>query len=416
MPKLELTDKACKRKPIPGQQLDLIDTLAKGLVLRISPGRDVRAWRFHYRWQGERKMLPLGHYPDTALVTARELAKDARIKLAAGIDPAAPARAAAVTVTDLINSYVRLHASTKRTASKIERRLRKNVEALIGDVKLAVLHRRDITRCLDAVQARGSMIESARVFQDASSMCRWATARGDLDRNPMEGMRLPAKSTPKERVLTPEEIKHVWARLPHEPMGESLANCLKLILATAQRPGEVSGIAMEELDLAAKLWVIPPERHKSAKEHVVPLSAFAVRLIEQQRAAVIAHAAQMEREPGPWLFPSYRRTRGASQTFGPLLSGGLSHAVQRRGEPSTTMGIPRWTAHDLRRSAATHMEEAGTNAFIVAHVLGHISVTKASVTSLHYAKHDYLTEKRAALDAWGKRLSTMVDERSRRNK
>jgi integrase len=243
-------------------------------------------------------------------------------------------------------------------------------------------------------------------------MCRWATARGDLDTNPMMAMKLPAKSAPRERVLTPDEIKHVWKAMADEPVGETVANCLRLILATAQRPGEVSGIAMSELDLDARVWTIPAERHKSLHQHVVPLSVMAVRLIRAQRAAVEAQAAAMDREPGPWLFPTYRRTRGAEQSFGPLLSGGLSHAVQRRGEEGMTMGIPHWTAHDLRRTAATMMEESGVNPFVVAHVLGHISVTKSSVTNRHYAHHTYEAEKRAALDGWGKRLSALVDGRS----
>lgn len=119
----------------PGERVDFVDTLVQGLVLRI--GRSRRAWRFHYRHQGERKLLALGFYPEVGLAGARELAKDARIKLAAGIDPAAPARAAAVTVKDLIDSYIRLHASTKRTASKIERRLRKNVEAVSHSYSIA---------------------------------------------------------------------------------------------------------------------------------------------------------------------------------------------------------------------------------------------------------------------------------------
>jgi integrase len=82
---------------------------------------------------------------------------------------------------------------------------------------------------------------------------------------------------------------------------------------------------------------------------------------------------------------------------------------QRAGKDGIAiMGIAPWTPHDLRRSAATHMEQIGVSPFIVGHVLNHRSVTRATVTSRIYARYDYAKEKREALDLWADRLAGIL--------
>lgn len=409
MPVVELTDKHCRTKAKPGQQLELVDTMAKGLVLRISGGRDVRAWRFHYRYRGKRGWLGLGLYPEVTLSVAREKARAARGKLADDIDPAAPETEQRMTIAELVEAFVvRPINPAKRdrgkTRSKVARRLRKNVVPLIGELQVERLHKRDIIRCLDPINKRGSPIEARRVFEDLKSMCNWARKRGVLEQDLFLNIEEPAKSPEGTRVLSADEIAHIWHRLPHEPMIDASRNCLKLILITGQRPGECSGIHMDELSIADRLWTIPADRSKNGKVHVVPLSDLALELIKQQRTAVEAHAQTTDRPVSPYLFPVPRGGK-------PLASGGVSHAVQRRGkseDTQLTMGIRRWTAHSLRRTVATNLGELGVAPFTIAHVLGHISVTKASVTTRVYVKHEFLDEKRAALELWAERLRLII--------
>jgi integrase len=70
--------------------------------------------------------------------------------------------------------------------------------------------------------------------------------------------------------------------------------------------------------------------------------------------------------------------------------------------------VDPFTSHDLRRTAATRMEEIGISPFIVAHVLGHVSVTKASITSKVYARYGYEKEKRRAVEQWAAHLQGIV--------
>src|SRR5690242_3832160 len=152
-----------------------------------------------------------------SLAAARTRAREARGFVETGEDPrvALSAQATgAMTATALIESFFEKHARPNlRTAAEIERRLRKNVIPRIGYVRLAELHRRDINRAVDPIVRRGRLAEACRVFEDLRSM-RWAVARGDLDRNPMDGMKKPATPRTRTRVLSDDEIKALWNGLP----------------------------------------------------------------------------------------------------------------------------------------------------------------------------------------------------------
>jgi integrase len=135
----------------------------------------------------------------------------------------------------MVENYIARYATTKRSSKAIARRLRKNVSGVIGDVKLTDLHRRDITKCIDAVKDRGANIEANLVFGDIRSMVRWARGRGDLDENLVEGMRKPSEANVRDRVLTVEEIKTMWEELPDTDMSPGTRRVIRLCLVTGQR-------------------------------------------------------------------------------------------------------------------------------------------------------------------------------------
>jgi integrase len=78
------------------------------------------------------------------------------------------------------------------------------------------------------------------------------------------------------------------------------------------------------------------------------------------------------------------------------------------GNEAGTFVIPHWTAHDLRRSALTHMARLGVAPIVLAHVANHVSATQAGVTMSVYARYDYGREVRAALELWAERLQAIV--------
>ena len=311
----------------------------------------------------------------------------------------------AQTVRELVESYLTRKVTGKRSYDEIARRLRKNVSNVIGDVKLSALHRRDLTRAIDAIKDRGADTEANRVFEDMRAMIRWARGRGDIDENLVEGMSKPSPTVERDRALDPGEIKTVWHRLADADMREATRRVLRLCLVTGQRVGEVCGMTKTELDLDGRIWIIPRERAKNKQRHEVPLSDMAVELIQAQIADNADLASRKKREDPEFVFPG----PGARAAMtGAAVAKAVKREETNESGQVTILGVAPWTPHDLRRTAVSQMAALRISPFIIGHVVNHISVTKASVTTKVYDTYDYATEKREALKDWADRLSLIV--------
>jgi integrase len=136
------------------------------------------------------------------------------------------------------------------------------------------------------------------------------------------------------------------------------------------------------MDLGGRVWTI--SNTKNGRTHIVPLSDLAVQVIEQA-------AASSEVDSSGYLFPS----TGAK---GHLRPDSVNTALTR--DRNVVDIGNRWTPNDLRRTAATSMGRLGVNRFILSRVLNH---TDSSVDGI-YDRHDYLSQKRRALDLWAAEL------------
>jgi integrase len=360
---------------------DYFDSKMRGLQVRVAP-TGVKSWSviFTSPTDGKRARLSLGRYPSTSLARARRLAGEAHGQIERGIDPrAASGLATGMTVAMLAEAYLRKHVSTLRGSRELERRLRVDVLPVIGSVKLADLHRRDVHRFLDPIVERGAPVSARRVFDDFRAMVRWAVARGDMDSNPLSGARPPATSAPRERVLDDLEVGLLW-RAWSTVFSEPMALALKLALATGQRIGEVCGLTLSEIDFTKSAWTIPASRAKNKHAHVVPLSDLALALIEEAR------------------------TDGDDQLFKITAGRVAAILVERR----KLLPVKDWTSHDLRRTALTGMAKLGVDPLVLGHIANHRTTTRAGMTLAVYVRYDYGREKAAALDQWGERLAAIV--------
>jgi integrase len=404
MPRLSLTDRfVAGAKPPAGVRVDYFDEKTAGLALRVSPG-GWKSWTFHFTspGDGKRARITLGTYPATSLSGARTRATEARQHLEADRDPRtvfADEAAGAMTVAALVESYLAKHVRPNlRTAKETERRFNKNIVPEIGGVRLSDLHRRDINRVVDPILARGKPTEASHAFEDMRAMLRWALARGDIDRNPADGMKKPATAGARDRVLADDEVRTLWDDLPQAfAKSKSTQRIVKLCLVTVQRVGEVAGMDLAELDFKTKNWTLPGVRTKNGHAHVVPLTDLAISIIKE---------AAGDRTKGPVFWNA--------EGDGPLPPRAVAKTIAaaqrvRPGKDTARCPIAEWTAHDLRRTGVTGMARLGVAPIVLGHVVNHRSITKAGVTMSVYAHYDYASEKREALELWAERLSGLVN-------
>lgn len=378
-----------------------------GLGVRVSPkGR--KTWVYMYRFDGTARRMSLGTYPAVGLASAHVEHARAKELVARGIDPGAEklekkrAERDAETVNDLAEEYLDKWARPrKRSAGEDERILRKDVLPAWGKRKARDIRRRDVILLLDTIVERGAPIAANRTLGVVRRMFNFAVSRDILDATPVAMVKAPAKETPRDRVLSPEEIRIFWNDLDKAPISLGIVLALKLQLVTAQRKGEIIGAAQSEFDLdKEKIWTIPADRAKNEKTHRVPLSDLAVSLIR----AAQAHAGESE-----WLFPS---PRGFVPVAGQAVNQALNRALMPPNKrpaaaklaDKPAVRLSGVTPHDLRRTAASNIAALGINRLIISKILNHV---ETSVTAI-YDMYGYEQEKRHALDVWAAHLESIV--------
>ena len=362
-----------------------------GLGIRISTtGR--KSWIMMYRFGGKARRLTLGTYPGTSVAQAHQLHGKAKADLQRGIDPGTTKVQAnqdereAATVQALAHEYIERWAKPRKRSWKEDQRiLEKDVLPKWGRRKSKTITRRDVITLLDGIVDRGAPIQANRTFAAVRKMFNFAVSRDIVPVSPCAEIKMPAAENRKDRVLSAEEIHTLWTKLDSAHMNEGTRLVLKLQLTTAQRPGEVTGAAWDDINFATGWWTIPTSKAKNKLAHRVPLSALALEVLEQAQHLVADSA---------FVFPSPRGDK-------PMTEQALARAVARNLE---VFGIEPFTPHDLRRTAASHMTSMGIFRLVVSKILNHAD---GGVTAV-YDRHSYDQEKRTALEAWAKRLQEIV--------
>lgn len=433
-----LTDAAVKAfKVKPGQvQSDLWDGRLTGLHLRASAG-GTRTWYLRYRTpDGRNPRFALGRYPTVMLADAREAADRFLKQVARGIDPAmvrrqarhAPAGAVR-TFDDLADRYETACADGSWTPKNKKKRdsvlaeekriLAKNVRPIVGKDPFDGITRAQVKALLRDLQKptkarpRPLGAQTNRTHAVIRQVFAFAISEELVQVNPAVGINLIAKEAPRERIWSDAELRLLWGGLNDPAMvlddgkaasvGEGVCIALKLAMILGQRRGEIIGMARSELDLAARTWLIPKDRMKGARPHMVPLPAEAVALIE--RAMMIADRDRDE--PSAYVFPT---TRAEDR---PIRPDSMSQGLRRL---SAGLKIEGAHVHDLRRTVSTNLtsERCSVSPFIRSKILGHIDGGGgAMVSSTHYDRNSYLAEKRDGLERWTALLLEIVGERAR---
>jgi len=298
-----------------------------GLALQVTPA-GTRSWILRYSAGTRRREMGLGNYPSVSLADASTAAREAREKLRRGVDPIADARAlrsqlAAVlslTFDECATKYIEAHEAGWRNskhAAQWSATLDTYASPVFGKLQVRDVTTEHVMLAVESIwktktetasRLRGrieSVLDWAKVrgYREGENPARW---RGHLDKL------LPARS----KVA---RVKH-HAALPYAEIGDFMpklrkidgmgARALELAILTACRSGEVRGAIWSEFDLDAGLWVIHGDRMKAGKEHRVPLSDAALKLL---------HALPQLEDVGGLVFVGPKRGPLSDATLGALL-------------------------------------------------------------------------------------------------
>jgi integrase len=389
-----LTTIAIEKLPIPAKRREVPDEKITGLYLVVQPS-GAKSWALRYRFSGKPAKLTIGGYPEVDLRTARQRAQEALGALAAGKDPAGAKRAAKEAqkaTTDLVEAvaaiFLERHVKRNVGASwgrEVERLLKVEVLPQIGAKRIGDVTRADIHSLLDTMADRAP-VNANRLLAMLRRMFNWAVERGYIEHSPCDKVKAPGgKETARDRVLSPEEIGFVWNAL--DTVGWPFGRIGQLCLLTGARRDEIGEARWSEIDLAAKTLTIAKERSKNGIAHEIPLSDAAIRIIE---------ALPRIESRADYVFTVTARAPVA----------GWSRAKEAI-DKAVGAAIPKWVIHDLRRTAASGMAELKFPPHVVEAVLNHKSGTIRGVAAV-YNRYSYATEKRAAIDAWGRRLDEII--------
>lgn len=390
MGKTALTKRSVEAARPGAADVYLWDGVIAGFGVKVTPaGRRVFLYQYRYpaTRSGRTRRVTIGAFGDLTVDQARIEAKAAAGVLARGNDPFAERAALAaaeaqrqaqrsntfkVLADKFVSTYVRPRL---RSASEYERILNKYVLPKWGNKPVSEIRRATVVSLLDDVAETHGDAMADHVLAVVRKAFRWHQARDDAFTSPVvAGMKRRA-SKARDRVLTDDEIRAIWTATDG---ADPMSRLVRFLLLTAQRRDECAGAQRSEID--GNLWTIAGDRYKSGRANVVPLSRAAMAVLESAP------------HDGEYLF-------GADG------SRSWSNFSAPKRDLDKRSGVTGWRLHDLRRTARTMMVRGGVRSDIAERVLGHVIPGVAGV----YDRHDYLQEKRHALDVLASVVQTIID-------
>jgi integrase len=353
-----------------------------GLNLRVSSPTSA-SWVYRYMVDRRAREMGLGKFPYIGLADARALAAEARRLKALGRDPIAERRrgAGAPMFKECAARYIAAHRAGWRSPKQAlhwEATLSTFAEPVIGSLPVDAIDNALILRILEPIWAVKPET-AGRVRQRMEAVLDWATARGFREganparwRGHLDHM-LPAK----RKVRRPQHhpalaFEDIAAFMRDLRVQEGVAaRALEFTILTAARRGEVVGATWAEIDVAARQWVVPASRMKSAREHRTPLSSPALAILRPLR-----------REAG-LVFPAGRAR--------PISNMGMHRVLKRMGRSDIPVHGFRSTFRDW---VAERTDFAGELAeMALAHAVG-------DKVEAAYRRGDLFEKRRRLMDAW----------------
>lgn len=402
-----------------------------GLYIEVLPTGKKR-WGLKYRLPtGKQETIRLGDYPAYSLADARSWRENCKALSGRGISPMALKRGdqipdnATPAVTELAQAFIRnwcLKAIVKirareaetKTSNTIEafarhwykeiaepansdprnilRILEKDVIPAIGTKQITEVTVSDILEITDKIKNRGADQMALQTRNVLKRMLAYAITREKIRFNPAAAIEAKyiAQAKSRDVALTTEEIGRLLRVIYQSNMKRTHKLALHLLILCMIRKSELIEAKWEELNLEKAEWKIPAERMKKEKSHFVPLSRQAVAIFEELQ--VLSSASE-------WIFPS------RNDLHRPICRSTLNCAIR-----ALEIDVRDFVIHDFRRTASTHLHEAGFNSDWIEKCLAHTTKGIRGV----YNRAQYADQRREMLQWWSDFVDNQIqDERNK---
>lgn len=368
-----------------------------GLTFTLSSA-GTATWVLRYRVSGvRRKEITLGNYPDLTLAAARKLARERRVDVDQGKDPAADKKVLkmrtqmAWTVRELISDYKEKKLTTPPLAEGTVYYRKWDLDKIIGP-KLGSMEVRNVTPA-DIVHVIESSKRSwticKRLLTSAKLLFAHACGKRLINVNPCVGIDLTAlmgaRPPIRKRVmLSEDELRALLKDISDIGVENGLA--FRILLATCVRSIELAKARWEHIDFELGTWWVPAESVKTRTGFLVPITPTVAEWFK---------SLQCLSGDSPWVLPARtdrRRKRvGDTHVGKTTLWAAITRAFDR-GD----IDVRRFTPHDTRSTAKGHMRNMGIPNDITEIALNHALKGMEAV----YDVREEIPERRQALEKW----------------
>ncbi|NPT46156.1 tyrosine-type recombinase/integrase [Paraburkholderia sp. 1N] len=359
-----------------------------GLYVLVMP-RGAKTWIYQYSLDGKRREVTIGRYPEIGVADARDRHAEYRAMVEHGSNPAAYKRAddaerkarAELKADEGQFKAFSLKWLDERLGSKSDgysKQMRSSLERFvwpdIGSKALEDVKAAHVLAIIEKRRDTPNTAENVRVL--IQQVYNYAIQKLLVETNPALALRgvIQVPKAEHHRHLSEPELGAFWRAVGKQGAHPSTTAATKLLMYSMCRKAEVLRAKWSEIDTDKAQWDIPAARMKSRRPHRVYLSTQALELLEVQRALTGA---------GEYVFPSAFRANV------PMADATLNHLFKR-----LDFGVPEFSPHGTRGTAATLLREHGFSRDVVELLLAH---TERSQTAASYHHHELEAERRRAL-------------------
>ncbi len=291
-----------------------------GLILEV-PTKQKKRWRLKYRFEGKEKLLSLGTYPQISLQAARKIREELKEQIAKGFDPSQNRKDKKEeqqqkeikkqkeeikqknNFKNIALEWLELQEENLAYSTFKNRKaaLERDFYPVIGNTPMEEITRKDLISIAVTIQDRGALYTAHRMLNVCNQIWRYAIQAEKVEHNIVNDISKKDILKKFERknfrtITDPKRIGELMRAIDTYQGEVTTKAALQLLTRTFTRPQNIRYAEWNEFDLNKKVWIIPANKMKMSKEHIIPLTKQAIKILKDiepftQNAKYVFHSS-----------------------------------------------------------------------------------------------------------------------------